>query len=45
MHALVGLLLCINQHTKLVVHSFADFKGMIKGQNLNKGLRHPDHAH
>jgi len=43
MHAL--LLLCINQHMKFGVPSFANSKNMIKGQNLKKnGPRDTDHA-
>jgi len=44
MHSLVDLLLCINQHTKFKVRSFADSNDMI-GAKLKNGSCDSDHAH
>jgi len=42
-HALVFL--CISQHTKFEVPSFADFTDIIGAKILKNGSRDPDYAH
>jgi len=41
MHALVGLFLCINQHTKFEVTSFTNSKDMF-GAKFNKNSTYAD---
>jgi len=40
-----ALVQCINQHTKFEVHSFTNFKDMIKAKFKKIGSRDHDHSH